>query len=189
MRIANPSQIRIASTPESSISLSLPSLPSLRDARLGLGRHGRRPRRIGPQARTAEAWSPRHEHRRVVEDAVESAQKRRAPRKELAPPVGPKVACGNRRVRALALASAVDDVEEQLGALPAGHAAPDLVDRKAVRPRERARCAAPASGPDGARQLVAQLAGFDIIRLHAPLAALTRVGLREVGLALMENFP
>ena len=80
-----------------------------------------------------------------------------APRKELAPSVGPKVACGNRRVRILALASAVDDVEEQIGALPAGHAEPDLVDHKAVRPRERARYAAPASGPDGVRQLVAQL--------------------------------
>ena len=111
------------------------------------------------------------------------------PRKELAPPVGPKVACGNRRVRILALASAVDDVEEQPGALPAGHAAPDLVDRKAVRPRERARCAAPASGPDGARQLVAQLAGFDMIRLHAPPAAPARVGPGEMGLALMESFP
>ena len=71
MRIANPSQIRIASTPESSISLSLSSLPSLRDARLGLGRHGRRPRRIGPRARTAEAWPPRHEQRRVIEDERE----------------------------------------------------------------------------------------------------------------------
>ena len=59
-------------------------------------------------------------------------------------------------------------MEEQLGALPAGRAAPDLVDHEAVRPRERVRRAAPASGPGGARQLVAQLAGLDMIRPRAP---------------------
>ena len=65
------------------------------------------------------------------------------------------------------LASAFDDAEGRPGALLAGRAAPDLVDRKAVYPRERARYAAPASGSGGARQPVAQLAGLDLIRPRA----------------------
>ena len=123
---------------------------------VGLGRHGRSPRRIGPRARTAEAWPPRHEQRRVIEDA--------------------------RERRALALASAFDNAEGRPGALPAGRAAPDLVDRKTVCPRERARYAAPASGPGGARQPVTRLAGLDMIRPRAPPAAPARVGPGKMGL-------
>lgn len=124
-----------------------------------------------------------HEDRGPVEQPVQGAQQRVVAGEEVAPLVRRRVAGEDERVRALLLVAAVDDVEEQVGALAVQPAPAHLVDDEAGGLHHGVDQRLGPVLRDRPLQLGLELGRLQAVGLVPQLAALVAVGLGEAGLA------
>ena len=124
-----------------------------------------------------------HEDRGPVEQPVQGAQQRVVAGEEVAPLVRGRVAGEDERVRPLLLVAAVDDIEEQVGALAVQPAPAHLADDEAGRLHHGVDHRLGPVLRDRLLQPGLELGRLRVVGLVPQLAALVVVGLGEVGLA------
>lgn len=144
--------------------------------------------REGLAAAPAEARPAHDEDGCPVEDPAGRAEQRPVAREELLPAADVDVGGEDHRIGPLLLVAPVDDVEEQVRAVPVEGAPPDLVYDEAGGPHEGGYASRRALRRRGLHEPVPELRRLEVVGPVSPPAAFAAVCLGKVGLFIMRSF-